>query len=110
VRIGEADDLPGIAWIGKNFLVTGEAGIENNFAAAARDGAGRTAVKYASVFERKDRRSMQNFRQCSLRKAPLFIARFSCGQGTEVVDRPIRENGAAVDKLICDRPKNPGIV
>jgi len=52
VGIGEANDLPGIAWISENFLVTGEAGIENDFAAAARDGAGRTAVKYAPVLER----------------------------------------------------------
>jgi hypothetical protein len=42
--------LTGITWVGENFLVTGETGIENDFTAAARDGAGSAAVKYAPVF------------------------------------------------------------
>jgi hypothetical protein len=66
VRIGQADDLAGIAGIGKNFLVTGEAGIENDFTAAARDGAGRAAVKNAPVFQREDGGSVRNFGQCVL--------------------------------------------
>jgi hypothetical protein len=45
VRIGEADNLPRITWVGENFLITGEAGIENDFAAAARDGARGASVK-----------------------------------------------------------------
>src|SRR6266481_9426284 len=45
MRVRETDNLPGIAGVGENFLVTGEAGIENDFAAAARDRAGRAAVK-----------------------------------------------------------------
>jgi hypothetical protein len=67
VGIGETDDLPGIAGIGENFLVTGEAGIENDFTAAARDGAGRAAVKYAPVFEREYGGSVLNVRQWILR-------------------------------------------
>ena len=63
VGISQTDNLPGIAGVGENFLVTGEAGIENDFAAAARDCAGRTAVKYAPVFQRKNRGSMLNFGQ-----------------------------------------------
>jgi hypothetical protein len=63
VRIREADDLSGIAGIGENFLVTGEAGIENDFSAAARNRAGRAAVKDAPVFQREDRRSVLNFGQ-----------------------------------------------
>jgi hypothetical protein len=63
VRVSEADNLPGITGIGENFLVTGEAGIENDFAAAARDGARRAAVKYAPVFQREDRGSVLNFGQ-----------------------------------------------
>jgi hypothetical protein len=47
--ISQADDLPGIAWVGEYFLITSKAGIENNFAAAARDRARRTAVKDAPV-------------------------------------------------------------
>ncbi len=66
VRISQADDLPRIAGVGENFLVTGEAGIENDFAAAARDGAGRAAVKNASVFQREDGESVRNFGQCVL--------------------------------------------
>ena len=67
VRIGQTDNLPGIAGVGENFLISGEAGIENDFATAARDRASCTAVKYAPVFQRKSGRSMRNFRQCVLR-------------------------------------------
>jgi hypothetical protein len=63
VRIGETNDLAGVAGVGEYFLISRKAGIENNFAAAARDRAGCTAVKYAPVFERKNRRSVLNFVQ-----------------------------------------------
>jgi hypothetical protein len=63
VRIGEANNLAGIAGVGENFLVTGEAGVENDFAAAPRDGAGRAAVKDAPVFQRERRGSVLNFGQ-----------------------------------------------
>jgi hypothetical protein len=69
VRIREANDLPGVAWVGENFLVSGEAGVKNDFSAAARNRAGRAAVKYAPVFERENRRSVLNFVQRSLRLA-----------------------------------------
>ena len=61
--IGQTNDLAGIARIGENFLITGEAGIENDFAAAARDRAGRAAVKDAPVFQREYRGSVLNFGQ-----------------------------------------------
>jgi len=67
VRVSKADNLPRITWVGENFLVTGEAGIENNFAAAARDRARRAAIKYAPVLERQSCGTMQNFGQCALR-------------------------------------------
>jgi hypothetical protein len=70
VWVGEANNLAGVAGIGENFLVTGEAGIKNDFAAAARDRAGRAAVKYAPVFQRKCGGSMLDFRQWS----PLFLS------------------------------------
>jgi hypothetical protein len=57
VRIGEADDLPGITRIGENFLITRKACIENDFAATARASARRTAPKYSSVLERESRAS-----------------------------------------------------
>ena len=66
VRIRQADNLPRIAWVGENFLVTGEAGIENNFAAAARDGARGAAVKDAPVFQRERRGSVLNVGQWGL--------------------------------------------
>jgi hypothetical protein len=75
VRIGQADNLARVARISENFLIAGEAGVENDFAAAARDRAGSAAAKGASVFERKDRRSVLNFRQWSLRTTSFF-ARF----------------------------------
>jgi hypothetical protein len=66
VRISEADNLPRVTWVGEYFLVSGEAGIKNDFAAAARDRAGRAAVKDAPVFQRENRGSVRNFRQCVL--------------------------------------------
>jgi len=67
VRVRQADNLPGIAGIGENFLITGEAGVENDFAAAARNRAGRAAIKYAPVLERQSCGTMKNFGQCALR-------------------------------------------
>lgn len=69
VRIRQADDLPRITWIGENFLITGKAGVENDFAAAARDRARSSPIKYAPVFQREDCRSVLNFRQWSLRES-----------------------------------------
>jgi hypothetical protein len=69
VRIGKANNLARIAWVSKNFLITREAGIKNDFAAAARDGARGSPVKYAPVFQREDCRSVMNFRQWSLRES-----------------------------------------
>jgi len=66
VRVRQADNLPGVTGIGEYFLISGEAGIENDFAAAARDRAGRAAVKDAPVFQRENRGSVRNFRQCVL--------------------------------------------
>jgi hypothetical protein len=63
VWISQTDDLPGVAGVGENFLVTGEAGIENDFAAAARDRPGRAAVKDAPIFQREYRGSVLNFGQ-----------------------------------------------
>jgi hypothetical protein len=66
--------LSGVAGIGENFLISGEAGIENNFAAAARDRARRTAIKDAPVLQRENCGSMQNLGQCALRLS--FFLRF----------------------------------
>jgi hypothetical protein len=63
VWIGQTDNLPGVAGVRENFLVSGEAGIENDFAAAARNRAGRAAVKYAPVFQRECSGSVLNFCQ-----------------------------------------------
>jgi hypothetical protein len=67
VGISEADDLARVTGVGENFLVAGEAGVENNFAAAARDGARSAAVKDAPVFERQNCGAMRNFGQIVLR-------------------------------------------
>ena len=68
MRICQANDLPGVAGVGEYFLISRKAGIENNFAAAARDRAGCTAVKYAPVFQSEGGRSVLNFGQCVLRE------------------------------------------
>jgi len=63
MRIRQTDDLSGVAGVGENFLITGEAGVENDFAAAARDRASSAAVKDAPVFQREYRGSVLNFGQ-----------------------------------------------
>ena len=63
MRIGQADDLASVAGIGENFLVTGEAGVENDFTTATRNGAGGAAVKYAPVFECEGGGPVLNFGQ-----------------------------------------------
>jgi len=63
VRISQTDNLPGIAGVGENFLITGEAGVENDFAAAARNRASSAAIKDAPVFQREYRGSVLNFGQ-----------------------------------------------
>jgi hypothetical protein len=74
VRIRQADDLSGVAGVGENFLISGETGIKNDFAAAARDRARSAAVKDAPVFQRENRRSVLNFGQCGL---PYFSFNFA---------------------------------
>jgi hypothetical protein len=53
VWIGEANDLPGVTRVGENFLISGEAGIENDFATAAGFCSGGAACENTSVFQRK---------------------------------------------------------
>jgi hypothetical protein len=66
VRVSKANNLAGIAGVGENFLVTGEAGIENDFSAVARASASRAALKYSSVFQREVRATCELLRQCVL--------------------------------------------
>ena len=54
VRICQADNLSRITWIGKDFLVSGEAGIKNDFPAPPGDRSGGAAMKNAPIFERKN--------------------------------------------------------
>jgi hypothetical protein len=63
VWVSQTDNLARVTGVGENFLVSGEAGVKNDFAAPARDRAGRAAVKCAPVFQRECSRSMLNFRQ-----------------------------------------------
>lgn len=63
MRIRQTNDLPGITGVGENFLITGETGIENDFAAAARNRAGSAAIKDAPVFEGESGGAVLNFGQ-----------------------------------------------
>ena len=110
MRVSQANNLPGITWVGENFLVTGETGIENDFTTAASDGAASAAVKYAPVFEREDCRSMLYFCQWSLRPASLFFTRFRRGQRAKVIDWPVRKHCSSVYELARHRPKHTRIV
>ena len=109
VGIGQANNLSRITGIGENFLITGKASIENDFAATAGDGARRPAVKYAPVFERENGRSVKNFCQCILRATSFFVG-LGGRQGTEVFDRPVGEDGATINILAGDGAKDTRIV
>lgn len=53
MRVGETDDLPGVTRIGENFLVSGEAGVENSFSAAAGLCTRGASNKNSPVLQRK---------------------------------------------------------
>ena len=118
MRIGEANNLSGVTGVGENFLISGEAGIKNDFAAPARDRAGRAAVKYAPVFEGENCRSVRNFRQCVLPNASADIVRSfrfrfrgrRYGKRPEVIDRPISKYCTAVYEATGHGTENARIV
>jgi hypothetical protein len=66
VRIGQADNLARVARIGENFLITSEAGIENDFAATPCGCSRGAPMKNAPIFERKNSLSCFWFRQWTL--------------------------------------------
>jgi len=53
VRVGEANNLSGVTWVGENFLISGEAGIENSFPAPAGFSASGASNENSPVFQRK---------------------------------------------------------
>ena len=75
VRIRQAHDLTGIARIGENFLVTSEAGIKNDFAAATGDCTRRASVKDSSVLEREYRATFGGLLQCVVLQKSSFRCR-----------------------------------
>ena len=109
VRVSEADNLTRIARVGENFLISCEAGVENDFPAPARDGAGGAAVKDAPVFERKSRGAVLDFGQILLRDNS-FVLGFRRRKRPEMIDRPISEYCAAIDEAAGHRPEHAGVV
>ena len=53
MRVGEADNLSGVAWVRENFLVSGEAGVKNCFAAPSGFSARGASNENSPVFKRK---------------------------------------------------------
>jgi hypothetical protein len=68
VGVRQAHNLSGVAWIGENFLVSGEAGIKNDFAATTGSSPRRAPVKNSPILERDDRATFGGLRQCVLRR------------------------------------------
>jgi len=56
LRIRQANSLARVTGIGENFLISGKAGIEDDFAAAPRARARGSSLKKPSIFQRKNRR------------------------------------------------------
>ena len=63
MRISQTDNLARVTRIGENFLVSGEASIENDFAAAPGNRTRCAPMKNAPVFERKYSLPWFSFRQ-----------------------------------------------
>src|SRR5207248_816238 len=110
VRIREADNLSRVAWVRENFLISREAGIENDFAAPARDRAGSAAAKAAPVFQRENRGSVLNFGQCVLpclssKSGHSFSFGFRSRERTKMVHRPVREDRPPIDEPAGHRSK-----
>jgi hypothetical protein len=74
MRIGKTNNLAGVTRVRKNFLIAGEAGVENDLSTAARDGARGAALKDAPIFQRESRESVRNFGQRGL---PLSSCKFA---------------------------------
>jgi hypothetical protein len=53
VRIGKADNLSSVTWIGEDFLISGKAGVENSFSTAAGFRTRGASNKNTPVFQRK---------------------------------------------------------
>src|SRR5437899_11075057 len=53
LRVGEYYDLPGVGWIGEEFLVSGKTGIKNYFSVALCFRAAALASQAAAIFKRK---------------------------------------------------------
>ena len=109
VRVSQADDLTVVTRIGENFLVTGKAGVENNFAATAGAGTRRAPVKDSPVLERENRATCERLVQLVLLKLSFGTAGVS-GNGSKMVNGPIGENGFPIDDAAGHRSENARIV
>jgi hypothetical protein len=54
MHVGGNQDLPEIRRVGENFLITGHAGVETNFAGGCAGFAGGFTVEYGTVFEKEN--------------------------------------------------------
>jgi hypothetical protein len=108
VGIRQADNLAAVTGVGEYFLIAREAGIKNNFSAAAATGACRAALKYSSVLERDDRAGSVRLLQLVLR-AESFSRRSCRGRSrnlSEVVEGPVGEHRLAVNVFLRHRSKD----
>jgi hypothetical protein len=79
--VRQANDLSRVAWIGEDFLISRQAGIENNFTAAAGTCSCGAPVKNSSILKGQDGEAYGCVVQRFLRKnsfAKMF-AEFSAG-------------------------------
>ena len=109
MRISEADNLAGVAGVGKDFLVAGERGIENDFAAPAGSSARRATVKDSPVLEREKSGAWGCVGQRSLLQNSFSPP----GDGrnrAKTHDGPVGENGFAVDELAGDSAEDSRVV
>src|ERR1700730_9174426 len=128
VRIRQTDNLPRIARVRENFLISGETGVENDFTATTCAGSRGASPKNSSIFECKYALPFDSFCQRSLfptgstrrphfssagsKKSPhpLFFRFCKNRNGTEMIHRPISEYGLAINKFSSHGPEDSRIV
>src|ERR1700726_1246633 len=86
VRIRQTDNLPRIARVRENFLISGETGIENDFTATTCAGPRGASPKNSSIFECKCALPFDSFCQRSLSLAGFVEpVLFFCGLQAEPI-------------------------
>src|ERR1700737_3325320 len=83
VRIRQTNNLPRVTWISKDFLVSGETGVENDFAATPRDCPRSASLKNSSIFQCKNALPYDSLCQRIISRRATSTARTRLSSGSD---------------------------